>query len=93
MSWHAGDLALIVDDGGFREETKQCIGSECRLASYLGHYVRADHAFGVANAWKVYIGTHPWAVNESALRKPYDGNELYEWSDVIWQPKELVVTN
>ena len=60
------------------------------LQTYVGQHQ------GTPNAWFVHTASGTEGdcyVNEQCLSKPYDGIELCEWSDVIWQPKELVVVS
>ena len=90
--WKSGDRAIISNNATARHEDELLIqgvpGSSCTLRKYIGQGVYTK------NTWAVILenGRDIW-VSEKALRKPYDGNELCEWSAVCWQPKELLVVN
>ena len=87
MNWHAGDIALLVDDGNVIQKYMHCVGCLCTLTHYRG-------PDPVKPAWDVNIDGAMFIADETALRKPYDGNELCEWEDMkdIFIPRELVVT-
>ena len=92
MNWHPGDTAIIANDMPARlTRYTQYRGMPCLLIRYIGLHYSGE--VKVRDAWEIRTDSKTAWVNERYLRKPYDGNELCEWSDVIWQPKELVVTS
>ena len=88
MNWKKDDTAIVwaealLDSGHIN-------GQQVQLISFEGS-IPTESAY--TDWWLVAADDgNRWA-REICFRKPYDGNELCEWSDVIWQPKELVVTN
>jgi hypothetical protein len=89
MNWKAGDVAIIATNTICLPVDNSLKGATCELVTYLG----SQHDFGICvinNCWEALdsCGKSVW-VDEKCLRKPYDGNELCEWSDCVFQPKVL----
>jgi len=84
MNWKAGDMAICIYPNSWK-------GIEVEIISI------SDPNISDGFDCSVYVpekpSKHPsgaWSQKFAWLR-PFPGaNELCEWSDVIWQPKELV---
>lgn len=82
MNWHAGDTALIID--AEERDRHELVGKTCVLVAYHGFY--EGERRNVITAWRVVVNGRPWIVSEPCLRKPYDGHNLAQWSECVWQP-------
>ena len=90
MSWKKGDTA-IVDASDALSDRGRINGQQVQLINFEGPIPEQS---AHSDWWRVATDNGERHAREICFRKPpkYDGNELCEWSDVIWQPKELVVT-
>ena len=87
MNWKPGDIAVVcacTTAPEFNGKTVTVTSNE---------YISMDNDFIEKPCVDIDSGSAFWLhAFTYLLRKPYDGNELCKWSDVIWQPKELVRT-
>ena len=87
MNWKAGDEAIISVPT--KDDIAKVSGKTCVLYEYLGTTMISG--INVNCAWSVIVDGVFCACAEPLLRKPYDGNELCEWKDCVFQP-EVVTT-
>ena len=87
-NWKAGDIAIICNNYMTSDSDPiKYRGVTCVLVRYVG--LHETETSRVMNAWEVDTDTTTLWVNECVLRRPYDGNEIVEWSSCIFQPKVL----
>jgi hypothetical protein len=82
MNWKIGDLAIIVHFEGdiVPPHEEKFIGEECEIIGTSHGYLD----------WEISVcGTTKYVSERHLIKRPYDGNELCEWSDCIFQPKVL----
>ena len=92
MNWKAGDTAIFIANNA-KDDIAGVSGATVILLKFVGRHNDVYNAWHVQLVDKISVrGKTECCVDEKALRKPYDGNELCEWKDCIFQPKELVVT-
>ena len=91
MNWKAGDTAIICNCKKYPEWNGEMI--TVQSTPFI------DPKDGVMNRlsqhsdwWDVRSDSKDVYSREVCFRKPYDGNELCEWKDCVFQPRELVVT-
>jgi len=88
MNWKPGDKAIIAND--FKATPNDLMkfrGVSCVLVKYVGIHETTDQI--IRNAWEVQTKHNTVWVEEKILRKPYDGNELTEWSKCAFQPETV----
>ena len=88
MNWKVGDIAIIYCHIAALD-CANVHGKSCRLICYQGSGMCGGQY--INNSWLVDVDGQDISVDEKILRKPYDGNEIVEWSSCVFQPKELVL--
>ena len=88
MNWKPGDIGYLVRVGYVHPDCEKFVGSEFEVIR------RADREHC---DWQLDVQgmppAHRFFARERHMRRLRPPNELCKWSDVIWQPKELVVTS
>ena len=90
MNWKPGDIAIIGNAPHTSDpDLLRMVGEECVLCEYYTT-VQGTRSL-MQNTWRVEVMGDSFLAAEKILRKPYDGNEVVEWSSCVFQPKELVL--
>lgn len=86
-----GDLAIVIDSPFHNDLLAlSLVGTVVELVEFLGAYNDGRFKIMGDDGWHVRSGDKSFVASEAVLKPLYDGNEKIEWSQCLWQPRELM---